>query len=90
MTHESEIDQKEKGHTIVIHINNKPYKAPKPEMIGKEIKELSGGPIEYTLFLVVKAADSAPGGDDQQINDNQLVALKPGMHFRLVNPGTFG
>ena len=82
--------QEHNHENIMIHINNKPYKAPKPQMTGSEIKSLSGGPIEYTLFLVVKAPDTVPGGDDRQINDAELVKLEPGMHFRLVNPGTFG
>jgi hypothetical protein len=84
------LTQEHEHNHIIIHINNKPYKAPKPQMTGKEIKELCGGPVEYTLFLVVKAPDTAPGGDDRQIGDNEVVKLEPGMHFRLVNPGTFG
>lgn len=75
---------------ITILINNKPYEAPKPQMTGLEIKELGGGPIDYWLILNVKDPDPVAGGDDRQIQDNELVDLKPGMRFRIVNPATFG
>jgi len=75
---------------ITILINNRPFKAPKPEMTGREIKELAGGPLDYLLVLVVKDPDPVAGGDDQIINDNQPVTLKDGMRFRIVNPATFG
>jgi len=79
-----------KEEEITILINNRPYKAPKPQMTGREIKELAGGPLEYLLVLVVKAPDPVAGGDDEQINDDQVKDLKSGMHFRIVNPATFG
>lgn len=79
-------DEKE----ITILINNRPHKAPIPQMTGREIKELGGGPIEYLLVQVVKDPDPVAGGDDIIINDNQLVELKSGMHFRIVNSATFG
>lgn len=75
---------------INILINNKPYKAPKPAMTGRELKELAGGPIEYLLVLVVKNPDEVAGGDDQIINDDHVVNLKSGMKFRIVNPAVFG
>ena len=75
---------------ITILINQKPYEAPKAQMTGREIKELGGGPLEYLLVLIVKDPDPAAGGDDQIINDDQLVVLKSGMRFRIVNPATFG
>jgi hypothetical protein len=78
------------SHPITILINNKPYKAPKPQMTGREIKELGGGPLDYLLVLIVKSPDPAAGGDDQIINDDQLLTLKSGMRFRIVNPATFG
>jgi hypothetical protein len=77
-------------HHITILINNKPYKAPKPQMTGREIKELGDGPLDYLLVLVVKSPDPIAGGDDQIINDDQLVDLKSGMRFRIVNPAVFG
>lgn len=75
---------------ITILINQKPYEVPKPQMTGREIKELGGGPMEYLLVLVVKDPDPVAGGDDQIINDDQVVNLEPGMRFRIVNPATFG
>ena len=74
----------EKDKKITILINNREYKAPKPSMTGREIKELGGGPMDYWLILVV------PGGEDKQIQDEEVVDLKSGMHFRIVNPATFG
>jgi len=78
------------GHKITILINNKPYEAPKPQMTGAEIKQLGGGPMDYLLVQVVKDPDPVAGGDDIIIADSQLVELKSGMHFRIVNPATFG
>ena len=79
---------KEEGINILI--NNRPYKAPKTPMTGREIKELAGGQIDYLLVRVIKDPDPVAGGDDQPISDDQSVVLKPGMHFRIVNPATFG
>jgi hypothetical protein len=59
-------------------------------MTGAEIKQLGGGPIDYLLVEVVKDPDPAAGGDDIIISDTQLVDLKSGMRFRIVNPATFG
>ncbi len=80
----------EKDKKITILINNRPYEAPKPSMTGREIKELGGGPMDYWLILVVKSADPVAGGDDKQIQDEEVVDLKSGMKFRIVNPATFG
>ena len=46
--------------------------------------------MDYMLVLVVKSVDPVAGGDDKIINDGEVVTLKSGMHFRIVNPGTFG
>ena len=75
---------------IKILINQEPYEVPKPSMTGMEIKELGGGPIEYWLILVVKSPDPIAGGDDRPIQDEEVVELKSGMRFRIVNPATFG
>jgi hypothetical protein len=75
---------------INILINQKPYQVEEEEMTGAQIKELGGGPMDYLLVLVVKSPDSVAGGDDQIISDSQIVQLKSGMRFRIVNPGTFG
>jgi len=84
-----EQDEK-KEHPITILINNKPFKVPKSVMTGKEIKELANGTSEYLLVLVVKDPDEVAGGDDKIIADNESIELKSGMHFRIVNPATFG
>lgn len=84
------MDNKEKDHKITILINNKPYEAPKSSMTGMEIKELGGGPLDYWLILNVKSPDPAAGGDDRLIQDAEVVDLKSGMHFRIINPATFG
>ena len=78
------------GEHVNILINNQPFKAPRPEMTGREIKELGGGPLDYLLVQVVKDPDPVAGGDDIQIGDGQAVKLKSGMRFRIVNPATFG
>jgi hypothetical protein len=80
----------EKDKKITILINNRPYEAPKPSMTGREIKELGGGPMDYWLILVIKSPDPKAGGDDKQIQDEEVVDLKPGLRFRIVNPATFG
>lgn len=85
-----EQDKKKEEHPITILINNKSYKAPKPVMTGREIKELASGPPEYLLVLVVKDPDEVAGGDDKIIADNESIQLESGMRFRIVNPATFG
>lgn len=75
---------------ITILINSKPFEAPKPSMTGLEIKELGGGPVDYWLILNVGSPDPVAGGDDKQIQDNELFELKSGMRFRIVNPAVFG
>jgi hypothetical protein len=84
----TEHEHKEKKITILI--NNRPYEAPKPSMTGLEIKELGGGPLDYWLILIVHSPDPQAGGDDKQIKDDEVVDLKSGMRFRIVNPATFG
>ncbi len=88
MSKDEKMEEKDKKITILI--NNKPYKAPKPTMTGMEIKELGGGPLDYWLILNVKSPDPVAGGDDRQIQDAEVVDLKSGMHFRILNPATFG
>jgi len=80
----------DKDKKITILINNTPHEAPSPAMTGREIKQLGGGPMDYWLILVVKSVDPAAGGDDKQIQDEEVVDLKSGMRFRIVNPATFG
>lgn len=84
------MSQEKNHHKIIIHINNKRYEAPKPDMTGLEIKQLANGEIDYLLVLIVKKPDQQAGGDDIIIGDSQLVHLEQGMRFRIVNPATFG
>lgn len=87
---EEKKEHEKKETKITILINNRPYEAPKPAMTGMEIKELGGGPLDYWLILNVKSPDPVAGGDDKQIQDAEVVDLKSGMHFRILNPATFG
>jgi Multiubiquitin len=80
----------QKDRSITIMINNQPHEAPKPTMTGNEIKQLGGGPMDNWLILTVKGPDPTAGGDDKQIQDEEVLDLKSGMHFRIVNPATFG
>lgn len=73
---------------IPIQIDHKPYKAPKTEMTGAELRALAEPNIgsERDLF------EEVPGqGDDLPIANDQTVQLKPGMHFYSapsnINPG---
>lgn len=73
---------------IPIVIDDKPYKAPKEDMTGTELRQLAQPPIgpDRDLFLV------EPGpADDPKIGDNEVVHLKAGMHFypapKTINPG---
>ena len=84
----TEIENKTENITILI--NRKPHKAPKHVRKGREIKEIGGGPLNYLLVLNVGKPDPGAGGDDLIIADDELVELKSGMHFRIVNPATFG
>ena len=79
-----------KPKKITILINQKPYHVEKSEITGSEIKELASGPPDYWVTLVVKDPDEVAGGDDPRILDDQVVQIKSGMRFRIVNPGTYG
>ncbi len=68
-----------KPDEVPIEIDRRPYKAPKPDMRGDELKALATIPADYQLFL-----DTPPGqGDDQLIPSDFVVHLKPGSreHF---------
>ena len=69
---------------FTITINSKSIHVSKLAMTGKEIKKLVDEPLDYLLVLVVEE------GDDKPISDDELVMLKDGMRFRMVNPATFG
>lgn len=85
----SEHDQAVHGHDEHVHIpifvDGTKRVATKPAMTGAEIKALGEVPADYQLFLEV------PGpGPDQGIRDDEVVELKPGMHFVGVVAGTLG
>ena len=84
------MSKEDKDKKITILINQTTHEALKPVMTGMEIKQLGGGPLDYWLILIVKSPDEVAGGDDKQIKDEENVALKSGMRFRIVNPATFG
>ncbi len=69
---------------LIISINNESIPVSKLAMTGKEIKMLVNGPLDYLLTRVSEE------GDDKSISDDELVMLKDGMRFRIVNPATFG
>ncbi|GEM_PF-1494037 len=70
---------------IPIFIDGTKYFAPEPDMTGAELKALGNVPADYQLFLEV------PGpGPDIGVRDDEVVELKPGMHFNAVVPGTLG
>lgn len=80
----------EKQPMITILIDNKPYQVAQATMTGLEIKRLGSGPSDYWLILVVGSPDEIAGGDDKQVQDQEVVQLQSGMRFRIVNPATFG
>ena len=73
---------------IPITIDRKPYRAPKPEMTGAEIRRLADPPIgeDRDLWLAARGP-----GDDEKIADDQVVRIEPGYRFfsapRRINPG---
>jgi hypothetical protein len=82
------MEEPKHGHSgeIQIFINDKPLKAPKPEMTGLEIKQLGSIAPERQLFLEVP-----PGqGPNRQIRDDEVVHLKNGMKFHEGLNGTLG
>jgi hypothetical protein len=84
------VSQSKSEEHINIIINSNPFKAPKSQMTGAEIKQLGGGQSDFLLVLINKDPDPVAGGDDKIINDSETVSLKSGMRFRIVNPATFG
>jgi hypothetical protein len=71
---------------VQIFINDKPFKAPKDEMTGAEIKQLGGIAAGRQLFLEVPAGH----GPNRQIRDDEIVELKNGMKFHEGLDGTLG
>jgi hypothetical protein len=76
------------GHKpgVQIFINDKPFKTPKDEMTGAEIKQLGGIATGRQLFVEVP-----PGhGPNRQIRDDETVEVKNGMKFHEGLDGTLG
>lgn len=68
-----------------IFINNNPFKAPKEEMTGLELKQLGGISMGNKLF------QEEPGSHpDTPISDDTVVNLKNGDKFYDLPPGVVG
>lgn len=89
MTGQTKGQQAKPGHNkhYPVHIDKKPYKTTERQLTGTEIRDLPDTPIgpEFDLWLEV------PGDEDQLIADDQVVAIREGVHFftapRQINPG---
>jgi len=66
-----------------IFIDEVEYIVESNNLTGAQIKELSGTPLEYQLFL-------EQPGDDQQIADSFTVKIHSNMKFYSLPPATFG
>lgn len=70
---------------INIVINDQHFRAPEPNMTGRELLGLGGIPEGNQLFLEV------PGpGDDQPVGLDEPIELRSGMRFYDVPVGNFG
>lgn len=75
------------GKQIVIHIDRKQFKVAEGALTGAQLRVLPDPDVgpEFDLWLEV------PGGEDQQIGNEESVTLKNGMHFftapSVINPG---
>lgn len=75
---------------ITILINQKPFHVTVSSLTGKEIKELANESLEKLLVKVVEDPDPVAGGDDIIVGNDDVVELKSGIRFRIVNAATFG
>lgn len=77
----------ETQHKIPIFVDGQKFEAPKPEMTGKEIRNLPVPPIGENRDLWL----DRDGGLDELIKDDQIVHLQSEMRFfsvpRVINPG---
>lgn len=71
-------------HDYEIFVDDKKFKVEQTSMTGADIKALAGVDPSYQLFL------EREGHEDEQIQDNQSVPIKSGLHFYSVPPATFG
>ena len=76
-----------KEHEIPIILDHKEYKVPPGTITGGQLRNLPTPHLgaDYDIWQVV------PGGDDIKVLDDQVISIKPGMHFysapRTINPG---
>ena len=73
----------------MITVNRRDYEAPKPDMTGREIKEMADAPAHHALILVAGPGGD-PGGGDRPVPDDTVIHLERGMRFRTVNRAEFG
>lgn len=71
-------------HDYELFVDDKNFKVTQTSMTGAAIKALAGVDPSYQLFL------EREGGEDEQIQDNESVPIKSGLHFYSVPPATFG
>ncbi len=80
-------DESHEHGSTLIHIDHDEFRVPTDDMTGAQLRQVPYPPIgaDRDLWLEV------PGGQDQKIEDDQLVELKDGMHFftapATINPG---
>ena len=67
-------------HDFPIFIDKKQYKVDARSMTGAELRAVPQPPIgqDRDLYRIV------PGGEDQRVEDNERIELKPGMRFISV------
>lgn len=75
-------------HGIPIEIDRHPYFATQSQMTGSQLRALAQPPIGADRDLW----EEVPGpADDIKVGNDQIVTLKPGMHFytspTTINPG---
>ena len=74
----------------MITVDRREYEAPKPDMTGKEIKEMAGAPPNRALILIAGDPGADPGNGGRPVPDDETVHLVRGMRFRTVNRAEFG
>lgn len=78
------------GDSVTITVGTREYKASKPVMTAREIKDMAGAPVHHLLFLVAGGPNGAGGRVDEPHADADAIKLTPGMRFRAVNSAIFG
>ena len=76
-----------KPKTDTIHIDRQQFKVSGDTITGAELRRLPSSDIAADLDLWLEV----PGGEDNRIDAEEVVALKSGLHFftapRTINPG---